>query len=268
MQRSAAERWEEEARFFDAVADAREAGLAPIDPRVVQRYSLLRRAYAKECAISVVGRLDGLHVLDVGCGDGENSILLARLGARVTGLDVSPRAIELAEKRAHLDNVANRTRFICAPVATAKMDERQFDVIWVDNVLHHLLDELDVTMSALCGWARPGALFVAIEPVNRAPLLRRLRQFVPVKTDATPDERPLEERDLAVVRGYLSDFAMEPYHLFTRVLRFVLPGMQYESASLPRRWLADALAVTDRALLRHAPIAPLGGVCVLHGKVP
>jgi 2-polyprenyl-3-methyl-5-hydroxy-6-metoxy-1,4-benzoquinol methylase len=268
MNRSAAERWEDEARFFDAVADARKAGLEPIDPRVVRRYSLSGRTYPKQCALSVIGRLEGARVLDVGCGDGENAILLARLGAQVTGIDVSPRAIELAEKRAQLDKVTGRTHFVCAPVATAKMEERQFDVIWIDNVLHHLLNELDATMSALCRWARPGALFVAIEPVNRAPLLRRLRRFVPLRTDATPDERPLEERDLAVVRRYLKDVTLEPFHLFTRVMRFVLPGMQYESAPRARRFLSDALATTDRALLRYGRIAPLGGICVVHGTVP
>ena len=267
-QRSAAERWEEEARFFDAVAAARDAGLNPLDPRVLDRYARPRRMYPKECAVSLLSGLAGLEVLDVGCGDGENAILLARLGARVTGLDVSPGAIALAEKRARMEGVLDRTRFVCAPVATARLEARQFDAIWVDNVLHHLLDELPATLTALCGWARPGALFVAIEPMNRAPLLRRVRRLIPVRTDATPDERPLEERDLGVLRAHVEGLRIEPFHLLARLLRFVLPGLQYETATRPRRLLADVLAAADAVLLRHPRIAELGGLCVLHGRVP
>jgi 2-polyprenyl-3-methyl-5-hydroxy-6-metoxy-1,4-benzoquinol methylase len=266
-QRSAAERWEDEARFFDAVAAGRDAGLTPLEPSVLDRYARPRRLYPKECAVSLLSGLAGLHVLDVGCGDGENSVLLARLGARVTGLDVSSGAIALAEKRARMEGVLERTRFVCAPVATARLEARQFDAIWVDNVLHHLLDELPATLSALCGWARPGALFVAIEPTNRAPLLRRVRRLLPVHTDATPDERPLEERDLQVLRAHLEGLRIEPFLLLSRLSRFVLPCLQYEKANRPRRLVADLLAAADAVLLRHPRIAELGGVSVLHGRV-
>lgn len=266
-QKSAAERWGDEARFFDAVASAREAGLEPLDPRVLSRYAHPRRLYPKECAVSLLSGIAGADVLDVGCGDGENAVLLARLGARVTGIDVSPGAVELARKRARLDGVGDRTRFVCAPVSAAHLEAAQFDVVWVDNVLHHLLDELPATLSALCGWAKRGALFVAIEPINRAPALRRLRQLVPIRTDATPDERPLEQRDLQVLRGYLDDLAVEPFHLFARLVRFVLPCAQYEAASRPRRAMADLIATADAVLLRHPRIAELGAMCVLHGRV-
>jgi len=265
--RSAAERWGDEARFFDAVASAREAGLEPLDPRVLARYAHPRRLYPKECAVSLLAGVAGADVLDVGCGDGENAVLLARLGARVTGIDISPAAVELAQKRARLEGVHDRTRFVCAPVAAAQLEAAQFDVVWVDNVLHHLLDELPATLSALCGWARRGGLFVAIEPVNRAPMLRRLRQLLPIRTEATPDERPLEQRDLQVLRGHLDDLAIEPFHLFARLVRFVLPCAQYETASRPRRALADFLAAADVLLLRHPRLAELGAMCVLHGRV-
>ena len=39
-----------------------------------------------------------LAVLDAGCGEGKNAIHLARLGAKVRGIDVCPLAIENARK--------------------------------------------------------------------------------------------------------------------------------------------------------------------------
>ena len=55
----------------------------------------LRRRFNKEFRFMLMGDLRGKAVLDVGCGDGLNAVMLARLGARVTGVDVSPRAVAL-----------------------------------------------------------------------------------------------------------------------------------------------------------------------------
>ena len=41
----------------------------------------------------------GMEILDVACGTGNASIPAARLGARVTGLDLSPRLVEIARER-------------------------------------------------------------------------------------------------------------------------------------------------------------------------
>jgi len=45
-------------------------------------------------------RVDGKRLLDLGCGSGEVSLEAARLGARVTGLDIVPEMIEIARGEA------------------------------------------------------------------------------------------------------------------------------------------------------------------------
>jgi SAM-dependent methyltransferase len=45
------------------------------------------------------GALTG-ELLDAGCGTGEHTILAARSGARALGIDVSPRAVEIARRKA------------------------------------------------------------------------------------------------------------------------------------------------------------------------
>lgn len=50
-------------------------------------------------ALARDGELVG-RVLDVGCGTGEHALLLARLGHRVVGVDLAPRAIERARSKA------------------------------------------------------------------------------------------------------------------------------------------------------------------------
>lgn len=48
--------------------------------------------------LNFIGDLDGRQVLDAGCGEGHNARILARRGARVTGVDISRRMIELARE--------------------------------------------------------------------------------------------------------------------------------------------------------------------------
>lgn len=63
--------------------------------------------------LELIGEIDGVKILDVGCGDGALAVELARRGARVTGLDPDPRMLDAARTRAttegiHLDLVEGK----------------------------------------------------------------------------------------------------------------------------------------------------------------
>jgi 2-polyprenyl-3-methyl-5-hydroxy-6-metoxy-1,4-benzoquinol methylase len=256
----------QEAEFFDRWAEKTLKTLEPIDPRVVARYQKPGKSYPKEYCISLLGRLEGKRILDVGCGEGEDAVLLAKLGATVTGFDVSPGAIEVAKRRAELDGVADRVSFICAPLEQARLPEASFDVIWFDNILHHVLDELGLVLRKILSSARPGATLVCIEPVNLCNTLRRIRFLVPVHTEATPGERPLESRDLAVINGFVQ-VRRRHFRFLGRLLRFILGGYRYETASWFRRKVADAVTLLDRFVLSLPGLERLGGMAVLDGKI-
>jgi len=269
MGRTAADlcRWEIEATFFDRFAGQKAPeDFGPIDPRVVARYRAPGRRYAKEFCCQLIGDLQGKTLLDVGCGEGENSLLLASLGARVTGLDVSSRAVELARARAALSGLATTTEFICSPLEIATLPEQSFDVIWGDNILHHLIPVLDESLAAMTRFAKPGAHFVFIEPVSLSRTLRRIRFLFPVQTEHTPGERPLERAELDIIARSVSDLRRRHYAFFGRFSRFVLPDNNYERASLARRSAMDTFALLDAVVLRLPLLDRLGAIAVLHGR--
>src|ERR1700737_1676093 len=192
----------EEGEFLDRWAEENGKHPEPVDAAVLERYRTPGNVYSKEYCFRLLGDLRDKTILDVGCGEGEDGMILAKLGARVTGLDVSPAAIELARQRAQVNGVSERTRFVCAPLDAADLAEKSFDVIWIDQVLHHVLDNLEGTLQGLLKAAKPGALIVCSEPVNLNKTLRKIRFLAPVHPATTPGERPLEKADLAV-RGAL-----------------------------------------------------------------
>src|SRR5689334_11728513 len=49
--------------------------------------------------LAAVGDVSGLAVLDAGCGEGYLSRILAQRGAQVTGVDISPKLIEMARDK-------------------------------------------------------------------------------------------------------------------------------------------------------------------------
>src|SRR5260370_1364226 len=258
------ERWRDEASFFDKTAAGID--LRPIDPLALARYrGPLRRRFNKEYRLLLLGDLRGKKVLDVGCGEGTNSILLAKLGAAVTGIDISPKSIEIAGKRAEINQVDGSCRFVCSPLETAELESHAFDIIWADAILHHIIPELPLVLGKLTQWAKPDALMVFSEPVNFNRTLRRIRFMIPVKTDVTPDERPLEFAEIVVLRHYIPDLRLRHFTLLGRLDRFFLVNCNYERPPWPSRAVSDLCASIDSIALSTPGIRRLSGTAVLYG---
>jgi SAM-dependent methyltransferase len=68
----------------------------------------------------------GVRVLDVGCGPGRHAVEFARRGAVVTGLDISPRFVELGNDAARREGLA--AQFIVGDARQLPF-EQEFDVV-------------------------------------------------------------------------------------------------------------------------------------------
>jgi cyclopropane fatty-acyl-phospholipid synthase-like methyltransferase len=76
-------------------------------------------------------------VLDIGCGAGEHTILLTRLGYDVLGVDYAPNAIARARENAEARGVDARFE-----VADAMALEGRYDTV-LDSALFHIFDDAD-----------------------------------------------------------------------------------------------------------------------------
>ena len=211
--------------------------------------------------------LKGARVLDVGCGEGADSVLLAALGAaKVTGIDLSPKAVDLAWERARIDGVADRVEFHCQAIEQADLPAASFDIVWCNAILHHLTHDLDRVLAKLASWARPGGVLSFAEPTNLNHTVRALRQMIPIKRgESTPDERPLEWRDLDVVRKYVPDLQIRHFCLLGRLDQFILTNYNYERSSLPRRLAVNVTGCVDWLLLSLPFVDRLGSCTVMWG---
>jgi 2-polyprenyl-3-methyl-5-hydroxy-6-metoxy-1,4-benzoquinol methylase len=269
LQDDRTERWRAESAFFDEQVASEYDRLEPIDPRTMIRYSTWRRRrVAKEAVFRLIGPLENKRVLDLGCGDGTNAVQLAKLGARVVAIDISPGSIAVGRKRAQLDGVSDRITFICSPIETASLGQDRFDMITGFAFLHHVIPELEAVIARLVDCLGPTGRIVFVEPINRCHVLRRLRQSLPIKGDFTPDERPLEEPELDILRRHIARLTIRPYNLFGRVVPYVLGGRYYEHVGRARRAFIEAIWLADYALLSLPLLERLGGTAILSGERP
>lgn len=87
--------------------------------------------------IGPVGSLAGKRVLEVGCGRGVGMEILLSLGARhVTGFDLDPKMIALAEKR--MANHANHVRVFVGDAEAIDAPESSFEAVVEYGILHHI----------------------------------------------------------------------------------------------------------------------------------
>lgn len=98
-----------------------------------------RRAYAPWLAKALdYASAQGLDVLDVGCGQGIDVVQYARAGARATGLDLTPRHVELA--RSHLAALGLAGSIVQGDAEQLPFPDASFDRVSSNGVLHHTPD--------------------------------------------------------------------------------------------------------------------------------
>jgi 2-polyprenyl-3-methyl-5-hydroxy-6-metoxy-1,4-benzoquinol methylase len=85
-------------------------------------------------AIIPFEQIAGKRVLEVGCGMGLHTELMARAGAEVTAIDISPKSVAATKARLALKGIAADVRELDAE--TLDLSD-QFDFIWSWGVIHH-----------------------------------------------------------------------------------------------------------------------------------
>ena len=111
------------------------------------------------------GRIvNGMKVLDAGCGAGRNLVFLMRAGFDVWGVDESPDAIERVRRLARsLAPMLDADRFRAEPVESMTLDDGSMDVVISSAVLHFARDEThwDAMVREMWRVLAPGGMLFA-----------------------------------------------------------------------------------------------------------
>ena len=157
-----------EVEFYSRMAETWWDREGPFWP--LHKLNELRTAYILENLCEYFGHseqadrpLEGLRVLDVGCGGGILAESMARLGARVTGIDVVEKNIRIASLHAAQSGLDIAYRVATAAELAAAGDT--FDVVLNMEVVEHVADVDAFMRDCVQLTARSGVMFVAT--INR-----------------------------------------------------------------------------------------------------
>ncbi len=115
----------------------------------------------------LAGSLNGKAVLDVGCGGGILADSMARQGAQVTGIDLSVKALKVAQLHALEAGTPNVSYREISAEALAAEKPASFDVVTCMEMLEHVPDPASV-VRACATLVKPGG-WVFFSTINRSP---------------------------------------------------------------------------------------------------
>ena len=102
--------------------------------------------------------LDGIEILDIGCGGGLLAEALSRLGAKMTAIDPAPTNIEVARRHAEISGLS--IDYLCTTVEALSAEGKSFDLVLVMEVIEHVHD-VDSFIKIAAGMVRPQGMLVA-----------------------------------------------------------------------------------------------------------
>ena len=132
----------------------------------------------------ILARFDGhfpidpnLRYLDMGCGSGELTIALSKLGVGpITGVDFLPRFVTSARENARAAGVEDRVEFVCADLRTWNPPQK-FDVLISFDALEHIDQPRDF-LARMRDFVAPGGRAVlAFGPLFHSPFGDHMSEF-------------------------------------------------------------------------------------------
>jgi SAM-dependent methyltransferase len=175
--------------------------------------------YAWEYAFHLLGDTRGQRVLDLGCGDGECTTLVAAHGGKVAALDISMDLLSMAARRTCLDGHGDAVTPLCGSVHAVPLASESVDIVFGMALLHHV--DLSLAAREVHRVLRRGGRAIFTEPIRNSKLLAAVRGLIPYRhPDVSPFERPLRFDELETFASHFVGWEHREFDLpFIQLVR-------------------------------------------------
>ncbi|MBI2031145.1 MAG: class I SAM-dependent methyltransferase [Candidatus Levybacteria bacterium] len=108
-------------------------------------------------------------ILDLGCGNGDLSIYLGKMGAEVVGIDYSKDAINLAKKKLSVaGKIEGKVKFYIQDAKKIKYKKNEFDIIVAIDLFEHLYpEELEIVIRNISKILKKDGLLLVHTEANK-----------------------------------------------------------------------------------------------------
>lgn len=197
-------------------------------------------------------RISGQKVLDVGCGNGQHTVLHALYGADAYGIDISRVGVAKGAEIAQANSVADLCHFAVASVSELPYPDDYFDIVVLNAVLHHIIKYPNVE-SDIWRVLAPGGKLMVADGLRENPLYLALRWCYRTTRRRHSDagDVDLSMADLLRFSKDYDNVLIERFGLFEGLGEGFA---RFYNNPLPIRLILYLLFATDRALFRLLPL--------------
>jgi ubiquinone/menaquinone biosynthesis C-methylase UbiE len=115
-------------------------------------------AYQKKLQVTREYFQPDMQVLEFGCGTGSTALLHSSYVKHIRAIDVSSKMIEIAQAKAHAENIKN-VAFECMAIDRFSAPDQSLGAVLGLNILH-LLENKEETFARVHKMLRPGGAFI------------------------------------------------------------------------------------------------------------
>ncbi len=126
-------------------------------------------------------------VLDIGCGNGQNSIKAAKIAKRVVGLEISENQLQIARRSTDLEKIENVESKTGNLEEKLPFKDRTFDTILFLDVLEHLVKRDQALVEVSRVLKRNGTLLLGVP--NSETSWKKLQRSVGINSFSDPDHK-------------------------------------------------------------------------------
>ena len=145
-----------------------------------------------------MSNLRGKKLLDFGCGLGDASVYFALQGAHVTGIDISPKTLNIANNLA-LKYKVNINFLLSKSDNLHDISDNQYDYIYGNGVLHHI--DVKKYYPEFSRVLKRGGKAFFIEPIKYNPIINIYRNIA--TTVRSKDETPIGKREIELAKDHI-----------------------------------------------------------------
>lgn len=177
-------------------------------------------------AYELIDPVEGKIVLDLGCGSGKSSVILAKKGAQVNAIDISKISIDYARKRAQVNHVEDKIVFEIGSVEKLKFDSNSFDLVFGIGLLHHV--NIQLVAHEIFRVLKNNGQGVFLEPIVFSNTLDKIRHlplvkyFVPdegAEVLITEDEHQINIQEYSILDKTFNTCDYKSFRLLSRLDR-------------------------------------------------
>jgi len=201
------ERKQKEIEHYDSQLNVEQGDFEGFNPILLGSHKFLRNFLRDKC--------QDKKILDYGCGNGINTVWLAKYKGEVVGIDLSEKSLDVAKERIKEQGLESMVKFLPIDCENMTFPDNYFDIIFDGGTFSSL--DLNKAFPELKRVLKPHGFLIGIETLGHNPFTNFKRKINKLfgKRTKWASEHIFKMKDLKEAKKYFQKKETHFFHLIS-----------------------------------------------------